>query len=129
MKLKQIRLLVKDFKKSAAFYRDVLEFPIGWYLEDVEYALFDTGETKLEMLSRKAMAEVIDEGNKPAEADTPSNFLLDFEVEDIDAVFRRLREKGIVFVTEPHDRLDWNSRVAHFRDPEGNLIEIYKHPL
>jgi catechol 2,3-dioxygenase-like lactoylglutathione lyase family enzyme len=129
MKLKQIRLLVKDFKKSAAFYRDVLEFPVGWDLEDMEYALFNTGETKLELVSRKAMAEVIGEGHKPAESDTQSNFLLDFEVEDIDAVFHRLREKGIVFVTEPHDRMEWNARVAHFRDPDGNLIEIYKHPL
>ncbi len=126
LKLLQIRLLVKDFKKSAVFYRDLLEFPVSWYEEDMEYALFNNGETKIELVSRNVMAELVGEGNKPLEAEYQSKFLLQFEVEDVDQTYNRFKEKGIEFVNEQHDREEWRVRVAHFRDPDDNLIEIYK---
>ena len=126
LKLLQIRLLVKNFKKSAVFYRDLLEFPVSWYEEDMEYALFNNGETKIELLSQNAMAEVIGKENRSLDGESQSNFLLQFEVENVDKTYNYLRENGIEFVTKPHDRKEWRSRIAHFRDPDNNLIEIYK---
>ena len=46
-------------------------------------------------------------------------------VDDVDASFEGLKKKGIDFITVPMDMDDWGIRVAHFRDPESNLIEIY----
>ncbi|GED16304.1 VOC family protein [Aneurinibacillus migulanus] len=126
MKLLQIRLLVTDFKKSTRFYKDLLELPVSWYEEEMEYALFNNGETKIELLSRKVMAEVVGEGNTSLEGESQSRFLLQFEVEDVDKTYNRFRENRIEFVNKPHDRKEWRARVAHFRDPDGNLIEIYK---
>ncbi|MED4116779.1 VOC family protein [Priestia megaterium] len=126
MKLLQIRLLVKDFKKSVEFYKDLLRIPISWYEEEMEYALFNNGETKIELLSQKAMTEVIGKENKSSDGESTSNFLLQFEVEDVDKTYDYLRKNGIEFVTQPHDRKEWRSRIAHFRDPDNNLIEIYK---
>ncbi|MFD4820226.1 VOC family protein [Peribacillus butanolivorans] len=126
MKLLQIRLLVNDFKKSSNFYKDLLGLSISWYEEEMEYALFNNGETKIEILSRKAMAEVVGEENKFLEEESQSKFLLQFEVEDVDKTYNRLKENGIEFITKPHDRKEWRSRIAHFRDPDRNLIEIYK---
>jgi catechol 2,3-dioxygenase-like lactoylglutathione lyase family enzyme len=126
LKLLQIRLLVNDFKKSAKFYKDLLELPISWYEEEMEYALFNNGETKIELLSRKVMAEVVGEGNKSLEGESQSRFLLQFEVGDVDKTYDRFRENGIKFINKPYDRKEWQARVAHFRDPDGNLIEIYK---
>lgn len=92
----------------------------------MEYALFNNGETKIELLSQKAMTEVIGKENKSSDGESTSNFLLQFEVEDVDKTYDYLRKNGIEFVTEPHDRKEWRSRIAHFRDPDNNLIEIYK---
>ncbi|QGQ98907.1 VOC family protein [Paenibacillus psychroresistens] len=125
MKLLQIRLLTEDFKKSTAFYRDVLALPVLWYEESMEYALFDNGETKIELLSMKAMNEAIGETNECVPG-APSKFLLNFKVDDVDATYAELLDKGVVFITEPQDKAAWNARVAHFRDPDGNLIELYK---
>ena len=126
LRLLQIRLLVNDFKKSTEFYRDLLGIPISWHEEDMEYALFNNGETKIELLSQNAMAEVIGKENRSLDGESQSNFLLQFEVENVDETYDYLRENGVEFVTEPHDHKEWRSRIAHFRDPDKNLIEIYK---
>ncbi|ATY27844.1 VOC family protein [Bacillus velezensis] len=126
MKLLQIRLLVNDFKKSVEFYKDLLGLPISWLEKEMEYALFDNGETKIELLSRENMAEIVGEERKSLDGDAQSRFLLQFKVEDVDKTYDYLHKQGIKCVNEPHDRQEWRARVAHFRDPDNNLIEIYK---
>ena len=126
MKLLQIRLLVNDFKKSVEFYKDSLGLPISWLEKEMEYALFDNGETKIEILSQENMAEIVGEERKSLDGDSQSRFLLQFKVEDVDKTYDYLHKQGITCVNEPHDRQEWRARVAHFRDPDNNLIEIYK---
>ncbi|OWP58170.1 VOC family protein [Bacillus velezensis] len=126
MKLLQIRLLVNDFKKSVEFYKDSLGLPISWLEKEMEYALFDNGETKIELLSRETMAEIVGEERKSLDGDAQSRFLLQFKVDDVDKTYDYLHKQGIKCVNEPHDRQEWRARVAHFRDPDNNLIEIYK---
>ncbi|AFJ61306.1 lactoylglutathione lyase [Bacillus velezensis YAU B9601-Y2] len=92
----------------------------------MEYALFDNGETKIELLSRENMAEIVGEERKSLDGDAQSRFLLQFKVEDVDKTYEYLHKQGIKCVNEPHDRQEWRARVAHFRDPDNNLIEIYK---
>lgn len=122
----QIRLLVNDFKKSVEFYKDSLGLPISWLEKEMEYALFDNGETKIELLSRETMAEIVGEERKSLDGDAQSRFLLQFKVDDVDKTYDYLHKQGIKCVNEPHDRQEWRARVAHFRDPDNNLIEIYK---
>jgi lactoylglutathione lyase len=132
MKLSQIRLMVKNFDKSIAFYKDVMEFPLGFIEEKMQFASFNTGETKIEIISYQGIAEVIHESNQQTDennVDTQSKFLLTFAVDQVDEFCSRLKEKGVVLLNEPHDKKDWNARVAHLRDPDGNIIELYKHPL
>ena len=45
-------------------------------------------------------------------------------VESVDDVVARLRAQGTE-VGDPFDRPDWGIRVAHVRDPDGNLVELY----
>jgi catechol 2,3-dioxygenase-like lactoylglutathione lyase family enzyme len=129
MKLSQVRLLVKNFDKSVAFYRDVMEFPLGFSSEEMHFASFNTGETKIEIFSYENIAELIGENNLPTDGTSQSKFLLAFSFDQVDDVCSRLKEKGVVFLNEPQDRQAWNARVAHLCDPDGNVIELYKHPL
>jgi catechol 2,3-dioxygenase-like lactoylglutathione lyase family enzyme len=123
MNLLQVRILVEDFPKSAAFYRDVLELQADWYEESMEYALFNTGAARIELLSRKAMGETLGEDLEQAER-YGTNFVLNIEVENLDAVYNRLIQRGVVFVKEPFNHSTWNGRLAHFRDLDGTLIEL-----
>ncbi|OZB94165.1 VOC family protein [Paenibacillus sp. XY044] len=129
MKLSQIRLITGDIHQSVPFYRDVMEFSLRFYAEEMQFASFHTGETKLEIFSRDQISEVIGEEDLPADVESQSKFLLSFEVEQVDEFYASLKNKGVLFINEPHDRKEWNARVVHLRDPDGNVIELYKHPL
>ncbi|NEW07247.1 VOC family protein [Paenibacillus sp. SYP-B3998] len=125
MNLLQIRILVADFQKSAAFYQDILELKADWYEEAQEYALYHTGAARIELLSRKAMGESIGEDLVPSEPYV-TNFVLNIEVPDIDAFYVRVCEKGGTFVKEPFNLPAWGVRLAHIRDVDGTLIEVYE---
>lgn len=72
------------------------------------------------------MAEIVGEEKSPWKEKAQSKFLLQFKVEDVDKTYDDLHEKGVKCENKPHDRKEWSARVAHFRDPDHNLIEIYK---
>ena len=61
---------------------------------------------------------------KPYKTD---HFVIVIEVENVDEYYAILKEKGLKFSSEPKDMPDWGIRVAHLRDPEQNLIEIYNN--
>jgi lactoylglutathione lyase len=93
MKLSQIRLIVEDFHQSVAFYKEVMEFPLCVSAEEMQFASFNTGETKIENFSRQNMVEEIGEDKLIIGAQSPSKFLLALAVDQVDEVYARLREK------------------------------------
>ncbi|MGB6836799.1 MAG: VOC family protein [Dehalococcoidia bacterium] len=126
LRLTHVRLLVKDFAACFRFYRDVLGFEVLWGEEKGRYADFRAGDAIVALYKRGLMAEAVGEAEKPSEAEAQDRAALIFAVEDVDATYESLKTKGVTFVTEPTDRPDWGIRAAHFRDPDGNLLEIYR---
>ena len=85
------------------------------------YAELESGPVTLALYRRELMDQVAGGLREGGERDAA---LMAFRVEDVDDAFERLRERGAQVVTEPHDQTTWEIRVAHLRDPEGNLFEI-----
>ena len=119
------RLLVADFRATFLFYRDVLGFKPTFGDENDVYADFDTGSSSLALFRRDLMAETVGTTDKPANADCQDRVAFIFHAENVDAACEELKAKGIALITEPQDRPIWGIRTAHFRDPDGNLLEIY----
>lgn len=119
------RLLVDSFGECFHFYRDVLGFEVTFGDAEGGYADFRTGETTLALFDRSAMDEAV--GNEPdRDADEPDSVSLIFRVDSVDEAFERL-SPAVDIVAEPTDRPEWGIRTAHFRDPDGTLIEINRH--
>jgi catechol 2,3-dioxygenase-like lactoylglutathione lyase family enzyme len=53
--------------------------------------------------------------------------LLTIQVESVDETYGALQAKGVAFDVGPTDRAEWGARTAHFRDPDGNLLELFQH--
>ena len=49
--------------------------------------------------------------------------IIEFQVDDVDAEFARLKDK-VEVVQEPK-MMPWGNRAAQFRDPEGTLVGMY----
>ena len=119
------RLLVEDFGAVFRFYRDVMGFtPTYGDENDGIYAEFDTGTPALALFRRDFMAAAVGAADKPASAAAQDRHALIFQVDDVDEAARDLKSRGVSFESEPSDQEAWGIRVAHFRDPDGNLLEI-----
>lgn len=116
-----VRLIVADLAGAIAFYRDVLEAdPVA----DVPgtYAEFDTPGARLALVSDATMGAVVGRF-APRAGDA---VVVCLRVDDVDAAAARLIAHGAVFVRLPHDQPTWLQRVAHLRDPAGNLVELWQ---
>jgi catechol 2,3-dioxygenase-like lactoylglutathione lyase family enzyme len=108
-------------QESKAFYRDKLGLTL---LGEDDYGIeFDSGGTLLRVVTVREL--------KPHEFT-----VLGWNVKDIEATIRSLNEKGVVFEKYdflPHDDLGiWtspnNSKVAWFKDPDGNVLSVSQMP-
>jgi predicted enzyme related to lactoylglutathione lyase len=118
------RLMVSNFKVCFLFYRDVMGFKATFGTENDSYADFNTGSVSIALFDQQEMSAAVGTSNLPARADAQDKVCLVFSVDDVDATCQRLIKKGIQLSAQPTNHPDWGIRTAHFRDPEGNLIEI-----
>ena len=109
-------LVVDDLDVALAFYTDALGLALGH--RSGPYAQLDTGSCRLALYERDAMAETL---GVPAAA-VPA-FEIGFKVDDVDAAFNELIERGARPAVAPTDR-PWGQRTAYVRDPDGHLVEL-----
>ncbi len=122
-----ITIVVKDLKRSAQFYSELLAmeaiqrpdfgFPGLW---------FQAGGTKIHM--NVAGKEAGSAGFPRQDAECASRgFHYAFEVEDCDVAADLIRKQGIEIVEGPQSRPD-GARQLYIRDPDGHLVEICSLP-
>jgi predicted enzyme related to lactoylglutathione lyase len=123
MTLKQIRLFTNDVAKLTRFYESVsqakAEIPSSGYVQFHNEPC--DGLAIVEQASTEAY------GAGVAEAGANRSVILDFEVTDIDAEYERLQDIVSDWVMAPK-LMPWGARAIVFRDPDGNLVNIYAHP-
>jgi glyoxylase I family protein len=124
LRIDHTAITVRDMAKSVAFYRDVLGCHVlGEAVRDngtVRMVFLKAGEARLELFEFAHKGREID-------LDTTSQDLglkhVAFRVDDVDAFADALKAKGVEFTVEPKDGYTVD-RLAFFRDPDGNLLEI-----
>lgn len=124
MRLTQTRLLVSDFARAFRFWRDNVGLKISFGTENGPYASFETGPGELAIYGLAMMEDAIGEPRSDGQRGA-DQVVLSFAVDDVDAETASLEGRGVGFVSPPTDQPTWGIRVAHFRDPDGNLVELY----
>jgi catechol 2,3-dioxygenase-like lactoylglutathione lyase family enzyme len=112
MQLAAARIWVRDLAVSREFYGSVLGLRSIW---EYDFAVgYDVGMT---------LIVEVDDGAEP-QAQFVGRFAgLSLRVDDIDETYRALSAKGVVFETAP-EVMDWGGTLAHFRDPDGNVLTL-----
>ena len=112
-------IFVRDMAAMRRFYEDILAFPLlrelspGW----IEYQL---GGNTLALARPSLTAR-----DAPTPAGSAS-LQLAFKVDapDVDRCAAELVRQGVDIVSPPTDR-PFGHRTLFFRDPDGNLLEVY----
>ena len=115
-----ITLFVEDLEAAKRFYREVFGLPVAF--EDDDSAVFDFGNTIINLLTATAARELI-EPAMVASREVGSRLQLTIEVDDVDAMCAELATRGVELLNGPMDR-PWGVRTASFSDPGGHIWEI-----
>lgn len=120
MKLAFARLVTNDVLALAEFYQEILGVEV---IGSEDYVQLHNDGLALALSSKRS----VDLFNaSAAEPGANRSVVLDFEVEDVDQEYSRLRRLISKFVLDPTDQ-PWGCRSMLFRDPDGNLINFFSH--
>lgn len=116
MKLYALRIFVTDFPRACAFYGGVLALPERFRDDAIGWAEYDVGGPALG-IERVAPDD-------PEGAALVGRFLgLSLQIEDVDAAYAHLCASDVVFEGPP-EKQPWGGMLAHFRDPDGNVLTL-----
>ena len=115
-----ISLFVEDLETAKSFYEDV--FGVDVVFEDATSACVKFDRLFINLLLASAAQEQVEPG-VVAGRDAGSRFQLSIWVDDVDAVYATLEERGVKLLTGPVDR-EWGMRTATFTDPAGHSWEV-----
>ena len=122
MDLASIRIITHDVDLLAGFYETVTgtaatrPAPV--------FAEIRTAAGTIAIASTATVAMLGDRAPKPGSNDS---IIIEFLVADVDAEFARLHDMLDDVVLEP-TTMPWGNRSALFRDPDGNLVNLFSRP-
>lgn len=115
MKLGGVMLGTEDSKKLADFYTKILGDP-GWQQD--EWYGFDVDGCNL-MIGPHSEVK--------GQSLTPARIIINFEVEDVQNEFNRIKDIGAIVVAEPYQPSQKDNSdmwLATFADPDGNYFQL-----
>jgi len=115
MMLYAVRIFARDWDNVCRFYRDVLGLPER-FKTDMGWAEYDVGGPCFGI-------ERLNPDDGEGEGLAGRMLGVSLRVDDIDATYEALRERGVEFISPP-EKQSWGGSLAHFKDPEGNVLTL-----
>ncbi|OBC13428.1 glyoxalase [Mycobacterium sp. 852013-50091_SCH5140682] len=119
MKFVSTRIITADVNRLVTFYELVTGSAAVWANE--LFAEIPTAVGTLAIGSDKTVPLF---GAGSAEPAANHTAIIEFIVDDVDAEYERLGDQVPEVVTEP-TTMPWGNRALLFRDPDGNLVNLF----
>lgn len=118
MKFASTRLIAGDIKSMVAFYEMVTGLAADWLAPVFAEIVTPSGTLAIGAEDTVALWQA-----GAAEPGRNRTAILEFQVDDIDAAYARLKDK----VALVHDMkvMPWGNKTFQFRDPEGTAVSLY----
>lgn len=116
MRIYAVRIFVNDWEAACRFYEEQLGLPLRFSSVDLGWAEFDIGGPSLAL--ERAGGD---------SAGLVGRFVgVSLLVDDLADVHQRLTRAGVRFTSGP-TRQAWGGRLAHFQDPDGNVLTLLEY--
>lgn len=115
-----VRVFCTNFHQSVEFYRDVIGLPLAFVDGEAGWAQFQLGSAYLGI-------EKCEHGSNDAQELVGRFVGISIAVKDIHSSYEQLSGKGVEF-TAPPTKQPWGGILAHFKDPDGNIITLLGEP-
>lgn len=130
--LSLVRIFVRDFSRAVSFYEETLGMRVTMRDDDAGWAQLDTGAAQLALERFQSEPEESDKSGGPG-AETKESLVgrfvgVSLAVPDIDAIHQQLLARGVEFLGVP-ELMSWGGVVAHFYDPDRNVLTLVGPPL
>jgi extradiol dioxygenase family protein len=114
LRMSAVRVFVRDIEAARAFYGGPLELAClaegdGWAVYDLETA--------------QLVVETLEPGDDDGEALIGRFAGVSLTSDDILGAFDLLSERNVQFLAPPAKQ-EWGGYLAHFFDPDGNVISL-----
>ncbi|MQB42816.1 VOC family protein [Rhizobium sp. ICMP 5592] len=118
MKFVSTRLIAADIKAMVDFYEMVTGLQAEWLAP-----VFAEIQTSAATLAIGAVETVTLWKEGSAKPGANRTAYIEFQVEDIDAEYERLKDK--VALVHELKMMPWGNKTFQFRDPEGTAVSLY----
>jgi catechol 2,3-dioxygenase-like lactoylglutathione lyase family enzyme len=113
-----ICIISEDVDRLGKFYQDLFQVAV---VREGDNLAFATEGAEFTIFSAQGMERMAPGSMKGAGC---GSFTVEIEVEDVDAEYVCMTRKGVPCVKLP-ETYPWGRRSAWFRDPDGNIINLY----
>ncbi|MBB4513222.1 VOC family protein [Paraburkholderia fungorum] len=122
MKFASVRVVTRHIEGLVEFYQKLSGLEAARPADGFAEIQF---EGAVLAISSEHLIKLFNAGAATAAANRSA--ILEFEVEDVDAVFERMNALGTDIVM-PATLMPWGNRSLLLRDPDGNLINVFSRP-
>jgi predicted enzyme related to lactoylglutathione lyase len=122
MDLVQSRIVTDDVTGLASFYAALVGTPVA--LNDY-YVEVPAGPVSVGFSRRRFTEYAEGQASRRGQVSHRNQIILDFQAaRAVDAEYRRVAAMGVDWVMPPTTQ-PWGSRAMIFRDPDGNLVNVF----
>lgn len=121
MQLVSTRIITADVKKLVHFYEQITGIAAIQYTDD--FAELQTPSATLAIGSTRTLQFF--GGATVATAARNRTVIIEFIVKDVEEAYKRLTDVIADSVVQPPTLMPWGNRSLLFRDPDGNLVNLF----
>jgi predicted enzyme related to lactoylglutathione lyase len=115
-----IRIIATDVPGLVAFYEQVAGHEADWATP--QFAELRTSAGRVAIAGTVTLAAF---GGAIAQPAANQTVIIEFLVDDVDSEYLRLKETVELDLVQEPTTMPWGNRSLLFRDPEGNLVNLF----